>query len=169
MHRPVARSKFEPHEDDLLTDAVRMYGTSNWSIVAMALPGRNPRQCRDRWNNYLRPNLKTDDWTPEEEAELVARVRKMGSRWEKLAAFFRGRSKNSLRSRFMTIQRRNARAMEAAAVAAGLSSTNEDISPVTNDPLSQVRGRDPLAFMDRFQENDGILWQSSVDPSLFDF
>jgi hypothetical protein len=169
MARAVVRSKFESHEDDLLTDAVRMYGTSNWSIVAMALPGRNSRQCRDRWNNYLRPNLKTNEWTPEEEAQLVERVQAMGSRWERIATFFRGRSKNSLRSRFMTIQRRNARAMEASRAAGVSNPIQDDVATIPLQAVAQVANKDPLAFMDRFDESCSLFWESSIPPYLFPF
>jgi hypothetical protein len=146
-----------------------MYGTSNWSIVAMALPGRNPRQCRDRWDNYLRPNLKTNEWIPEEKAQLVERVQIMGSRWEKIATFFRGRLKNSLRSGFMTIQRRNARAMGAARAAGVSNPGQDDITPIPGQASTQMMNNDPLAFMDRFDVSCSIFWESSVPPSLFEF
>ncbi|CAN0034213.1 unnamed protein product, partial [Ectocarpus sp. 8 AP-2014] len=34
--------------------------------IALSLPGRSARQCRDRWFNYLDPNLKTTPWSTQE-------------------------------------------------------------------------------------------------------
>jgi hypothetical protein len=47
------RSRFRPHEDDLLRVLVSQSETLCWAEIASQLPGRNVRQCRDRWNHYL--------------------------------------------------------------------------------------------------------------------
>ena len=42
-----------------------------WSEIATKLnTGRHGKQCRDRWQNYLRPGIKKGDWTRDEE-ELI--------------------------------------------------------------------------------------------------
>jgi hypothetical protein len=47
------RSRFLPEEDALLKHLVMKCGLKSWRRVAAELPGRNPRQCRDRWHHYL--------------------------------------------------------------------------------------------------------------------
>lgn len=43
----------------------------NWAEIAKKMKtGRNAKQCRDRWMNYLRPGLKKGNWTANEE-ELI--------------------------------------------------------------------------------------------------
>ncbi|CBJ31407.1 Myb protein [Ectocarpus siliculosus] len=37
-----------------------------WKKIALSLPGRSARQCRDRWFNYLDPNLETTPWSTQE-------------------------------------------------------------------------------------------------------
>ncbi|CBJ30131.1 Myb-like DNA-binding domain containing protein [Ectocarpus siliculosus] len=37
-----------------------------WKKIALSLPGRSARQCRDRWFNYLDTNLKMTPWSTQE-------------------------------------------------------------------------------------------------------
>jgi hypothetical protein len=48
------KSRFTAEEDAALRLIVKELGESAWPLVAARLPPRNPRQCRDRWNHYLR-------------------------------------------------------------------------------------------------------------------
>jgi hypothetical protein len=54
------RMRFKPDEDRILMDLVMRYGCDSWSWIASRLPGRNARQCRDRWNHYLLPLAPRD-------------------------------------------------------------------------------------------------------------
>ena len=42
---------------------------------------RPPKQCRERWNNYLDPGKFHGDWTLEEDRKLIDSVTKFGKRW----------------------------------------------------------------------------------------
>jgi hypothetical protein len=80
-HQRPGRTKFRftPHEDDILTCLVLRHGVSSWLTIAARMPGRNARQCRDRWNHYLaatcagRPSL-LDDLRPLTELALRGRT-----------------------------------------------------------------------------------------------
>jgi hypothetical protein len=37
---------------------VNHYGLRRWSKVAKHLKGRIGKQCRERWNNHVRPDIK---------------------------------------------------------------------------------------------------------------
>jgi myb proto-oncogene protein len=40
----------------------------NWTRIAEKLNlSRTGKQCRERWQNHLRPNIKKGEWTVEEE------------------------------------------------------------------------------------------------------
>jgi hypothetical protein len=47
------RHRFRLEEDSALIDLVTRYGVHSWALISAQLPGRNARQCRDRWNHYL--------------------------------------------------------------------------------------------------------------------
>ena len=42
-----------------------------WAAIASNLPGRNGKQCRERWHNQLDPSIKRDSWTEEEDRILM--------------------------------------------------------------------------------------------------
>lgn len=37
---------------------VEQFGLKKWSLIGGMLPGRVGKQCRERWFNHLRPNIK---------------------------------------------------------------------------------------------------------------
>ena len=100
------RSKFTIVEDDNLRKLVEEYGEGSWDEISALMPGRNQRQCHDRWIYYLSPRVNTDPWTPEEDALLVKRQREIGSHWVRIAATFPGRTDTSIKNRWNIIKRR---------------------------------------------------------------
>jgi hypothetical protein len=105
-HRPHPKLKFTPAEDALLTAAVEALGTKNWDEIAARLPGRNSRQCRDRWDSYLSPTIGNGPWTAEEEALLTDLVGQFGSSWKRIAISFPSRTDINVKSRWQLMQRR---------------------------------------------------------------
>lgn len=59
-------------EDRLLRAAVLHYGNKHWKKIAERVPGRNHTQCLQRWSKVLAPGLKKGQWSPSEDATLVA-------------------------------------------------------------------------------------------------
>ena len=99
------KSKFSPQEDSKLLSLVLEHGSKNWLQISKLMGTRNPRQCRERWNNYINPDLRKDPWTPEEDKILEEKYAEIGPKWNKLARFLRNRSDNSIRNRWMMISR----------------------------------------------------------------
>ncbi|KAI3665968.1 hypothetical protein L6452_44604 [Arctium lappa] len=52
-----ARRQWSNEEDMLLVQMVKQHGDRNWVRIAEKFPLRAGKQCRDRWLNYLRPNI----------------------------------------------------------------------------------------------------------------
>ena len=61
------RSQFSAQEDEKLTNLVKLYGDDNWDDISNLMKNRNVRKCKERWFNYLAPNVKNCPWTPEED------------------------------------------------------------------------------------------------------
>jgi hypothetical protein len=69
----IRRFRVHPIEDLALRELVLVHGLTAWPMIASRLPGRNARQCRDRWNHYLsrlpapeptkavKPNMAADE------------------------------------------------------------------------------------------------------------
>ncbi|KAF5193586.1 Myb protein, partial [Thalictrum thalictroides] len=53
-----ARGQWTIEEDRKLVGLVKKYGDKHWTYIAHKMNGRIGKQCRERWHNHLRPNIK---------------------------------------------------------------------------------------------------------------
>jgi hypothetical protein len=95
------RERFLPEEDAKLRDLVQFHGTSAWDRIAIQMPGRNPRQCRDRWKHYLSSEKSRLVWTDEEDQLLYEKMQAIGPKWTTLAQLLPGRTDMQVKSRWM--------------------------------------------------------------------
>ena len=102
----VQKKKFTISEDALLRTLVKKYGDNDWERIAELMGGRNVRQCKDRWEYYLSPNVNNSPWTEEEEAKLVRLVNEIGFRWVKISKFFQGRTDTQIKNKWNVLKRR---------------------------------------------------------------
>ena len=94
------RRKFTEKEDLILKNAVNIFGSYNWKIIASLVPGRNPRQCRDRYTNYLAPGLVHIEWSEDEDKLLAEKFNLFGPKWTQIRQYFPTRSANDIKNRY---------------------------------------------------------------------
>jgi hypothetical protein len=105
---PVIKGKgsWTAEEDAILREKRRQYGRK-WAKIAAHLPGRQGKQCRERFVNHLDPELKKGEWTDDEEAILIAMHEHHGNRWANISKQLPGRSDNDVKNHwYSTIQRK---------------------------------------------------------------
>jgi hypothetical protein len=95
------RAKFAVVEDVQLRQLVAEYGVENWRQIASRMPGRNPRQCRERWKHYLSGTGGQIPWTMQEDQILFAKVRDWGPRWTRIANFLGSRTDIEVKTRWL--------------------------------------------------------------------
>jgi hypothetical protein len=101
------KKKWTAEEDEVLERAVGQFAEDNWRKVAILVPGRTSKQCRERWLAKLSPGLVRGDWTAREELILVEKQREIGNQWAKINAFLPGRSPVAVKNRWTWLCRRD--------------------------------------------------------------
>lgn len=79
---------------------------TKWSDMAQMMTERSGKQCRERYLNHLKPKLRFEEWTPEEDVQLCELYHGMGSKWAIMAKIIKGRTDNNIKNRFHHIRRR---------------------------------------------------------------
>lgn len=98
----VTKRPFTIEEDKKLIQFVCINGPRNWGHLARQLTNRTPKQCRERWNNQLNPNINKGPWTQEEDIILAEKQRQLGNRWAEIARFLPGRTDTLVKNRWNT-------------------------------------------------------------------
>eukprot|EP00588_Corethron_pennatum_P014311 CAMPEP_0194276152 /NCGR_PEP_ID=MMETSP0169-20130528/8817_1 /TAXON_ID=218684 /ORGANISM="Corethron pennatum, Strain L29A3" /LENGTH=333 /DNA_ID=CAMNT_0039019797 /DNA_START=218 /DNA_END=1219 /DNA_ORIENTATION=+ len=113
--RPRALGKrWDQADDDELKKLVALHGTEQWDAIGRNFPLRSKGQCRDRWETILDSTLKRGGWTPAEDAIITGMTSTVGNRWVQIARSLPGRTPNSVKGRFFSLQKKSRPAAEKA-------------------------------------------------------
>lgn len=112
----VVKGKWHIQEDEKLRGLVAKLGTDGlWNKIAEAFCfTRSPKQCRERWQNFLDPSLNTSNWTDAEDKLLLKLHTIHGSSWAQIASSFPGRTNDRVKRRVKTLLRNRKRKKEIA-------------------------------------------------------
>jgi len=103
------KGTWQAEEDEKLTNEVNAFldvgADVNWTSISRQIEGRTAKQCRERWRCNLDPGINKTEWTAEEDLMIVNLQQELGNRWALLAKSLPGRTENSIKTRFRSLQR----------------------------------------------------------------
>jgi hypothetical protein len=168
-HRPsyfTPKIKFTPAEDESLRQAVDSLGPGDWPKIAELVGSRNARQCRERWKNYLDPQISTSSpWTMSDEALLRQKYAELGGKWNYLASLFPGRSTNNVKNKCICLHR-NKKQNRGGDLP--IDDPNESSQPNFN-PSSEIQipafSLDPVALFAGEKDADAVTFIPELDST----
>ncbi|KAJ3423400.1 myb protein-related [Anaeramoeba flamelloides] len=93
-------------EDQLLIKAKKENPNELWSIISQFVPGRNSKQCNERYKNVLDPNINRSPFC-EKEIELIIEKQKIyGNSWKKIVIYFDRRTENMIKNLWYSEKRK---------------------------------------------------------------
>eukprot|EP00957_Ditylum_brightwellii_P210314 15364828-Ditylum_brightwellii.AAC.1 len=133
--------------------------TIKWAVIAAKMDNRTGKQCRERWHNHLRPDLKKGEWTKEEDELIVKLQAKMGNQWSKITNHLPGRTDNDVKNRWHSSMRASKR--EKSSLDSSSRSDQKESKPepafsddVDIEPLHWDSERLPLVDLSLSENNN---------------
>jgi hypothetical protein len=99
------KSRFSFIEYLQLRLLVEKHGAKEWNFISSLMINRNSRQCNDRWENFLSPNVDLSIWSEDKDSLLIEKRREFGAHWVKILQFFPKRTDIALKNRWNFLQR----------------------------------------------------------------
>ncbi|KAJ4900359.1 Transcription factor MYB34 [Raphanus sativus] len=99
----IKKGAWTPEEDQKLIAYLQLHGEGGWrTLPEKAGLKRCGKSCRLRWANYLRPDIKRGEFTPEEDDTIIKLHALKGNKWATIATSIAGRTDNEIKNYWNT-------------------------------------------------------------------
>ncbi|CAH8389628.1 unnamed protein product [Eruca vesicaria subsp. sativa] len=119
----IKKGAWTPEEDQKLIDYLQLHGEGGWrTLPEKAGLKRCGKSCRLRWANYLRPDIKRGEFTPEEDNTIIRLHALKGNKWAAIATSLAGRTDNEIKNYWNTNLKKRLK--------------QKGIDPITHKPIN---------------------------------
>nr|BAF96931.1 R2R3-MYB transcriptional factor [Gentiana triflora] len=130
----VRKGPWTMEEDMILINYIANHGEGVWNSLARSAGlKRTGKSCRLRWLNYLRPDVRRGNITPEEQLLIMELHAKWGNRWSKIAKHLPGRTDNEIKNFWRTRIQKQMKHVENSSVG---QSSEQTEAPSTSHEAS---------------------------------
>ncbi|CAD8108889.1 unnamed protein product [Paramecium primaurelia] len=95
----IKKKKWNQKEDKLLSKLVILYG-KKWKKISKYITGKTDKQCLQRYNSTLNPNINKQLFTEEEDQIIYSNYIILGSKWSIISQKLNKRTPNQVKNRF---------------------------------------------------------------------
>ncbi|EQC27380.1 hypothetical protein, variant [Saprolegnia diclina VS20] len=106
-------------EEDKILEVLVKQSCNNWGQIADQIPGRTPKQCRERWRNHLDPSINKGPYTAEEDKVILSAQARLGNKWSQISQLLPGRTEDSVKIRWKSLKQNPDRANHHRRLTAG--------------------------------------------------
>jgi hypothetical protein len=144
-------------EDTILLSIVNKHGPKRWKFIASQIPGRNGKQCRERYLNHLDPSIKKSSWGSQEDDLIYESQSKFRNQWSRISKLLIGRTANAVKNRWnSTLKKRESERSKRKHLATPPTDTLKKFKfePVEEDSIAQEDSIITLEAFTSFTIND---------------
>lgn len=100
------KGQWTADEDKQLLDAMASFqGHICWEELSKRIPGRTAKQCRERWQFRLHPDVSKAPFQPWEDEFIIFERQNKGNHWTEIASKLPGRTSCAVKNRWYTVLR----------------------------------------------------------------
>lgn len=171
--KSIVRMRFTPQEDKEILRLVSIFGDQAWNKISNELSKishniieKTPRQLRDRYVNYLNPNINKAEWTLEEDQCLIYNFMLSQPHFKSMRQFFPGRSEVAIKNRFKYLYKYGLGLLKF--------NINKDLQQKGNIQGNNVNdilnnsNFNTKQFLDKFNINFGSIYSKHVKSIVLD-
>lgn len=131
------RHSFTDKEDEQIKKLVLEYGEHDWKTISDNLGTRTPRQCRERYRNYLMPGIVNGPWTVDDDMLLYSKYLEIGPHWTIISQFFPSRSEINIKNRWAALSnKRNNKNLKQLSAEVAAPTNSEQSTPTVSSSSS---------------------------------